>query len=232
MRSAGDAGYHEVLPGSACCAHHGVKSEGLSGAGVESRPARRGKLFDEEERQRGVALIARMAAGDEGALREFYDIYSSTLYGIAMRMMRNEPEAEDVVQDAFIHMWRKAGAFKGQLGSPFSWAVMIVRHKGIDRIRARQRVERTVERVKEEYGDAWDIDDASESEPVFREQRAIVRAALWRLPEEQRAALDMAFFSGLTHEEIAANTGTPLGTIKARIRRGMGRMRELVMEAR
>src|SRR5271166_3906794 len=102
--------------------------------------------------------------------------------------------------------------------------------KAIDRIRSRQRVARIVERAKVELSLFAEADERSADEPVFSEQRAVVRAALAQIPQEQRLAIELAFFNGLTHEEIAAQLATPLGTIKARIRRGMIRMRDLVME--
>ena len=184
------------------------------------------------ERQRAVELIERMAAGDEAALADFYQRFAPTLYGLAMKMLDDEKEAEDVLQEGFIYLWRKAAAYNPQLGSPFSWAVMIVRHKAIDRIRSRRRAERIVDRAMVEFSHFAETDERSADEPVFGEQRAIVRAALAQMPVEQRQALELAFFSGLTHEEIAAHLATPLGTIKARIRRGLIRMRDFVREAR
>ena len=184
------------------------------------------------ERQRAVELIERMAAGDEAALADFYQRFAPTLYGLAMKMLDDEKEAEDVLQEGFIYLWRKAAAYNPQLGSPFSWAVMIVRHKAIDRIRSRRRAERIVDRAMAEFRHFAETDERSADEPVFSEQRAIVRAALAHMPGEQRQALELAFFSGLTHEEIATHLATPLGTIKARIRRGLIRMRDFVREAR
>ncbi len=189
-------------------------------------------LPDDAERQLGVELLARIGAGDEAALASFYDRYSPTFYGIALRMMRDEKEAEDVLQEAFVYLWRRAASYDAQLSSPSTWAVMILRNKAIDRLRSRQRIERIVARATAEFCHHADTDERSAEEPLFRERRGIVRAALAALPAEQRQALELAFFSGLTHDEIAAQLATPLGTIKARIRRGLLRMRDQVMEAR
>jgi RNA polymerase sigma-70 factor, ECF subfamily len=186
----------------------------------------------DSESQPAVELIERMAAGDELALADFYQSFAPTLYGLAMKMLEDEKEAEDVLQEGFIYIWRKAASYNPQLSSPFSWAVMIVRHKAIDRIRSRRRVERIVDRAMVEFSHFAETDERSADEPVLSEQRAIVRAALAHMPSEQRQALELAFFSGLTHEEIAAHLATPLGTIKARIRRGLIRMRDFVREAR
>ena len=151
---------------------------------------------------------------------------------VVLKMIKDEKEAEDVLQEGFIYIWRKAAAYNPQLNSPFGWAVMILRNKAIDRIRSRRRVERIIERVTVEFSHFADADERSADEPVFGEQRAIVRAGLAHIPEEQRQAIELAFFSGLTHEEIAAHLALPLGTIKARIRRGLIRMRDLVKGTR
>ena len=187
---------------------------------------------DDPERQYAVDLLARMGGGDEAALAEFYDRLSPTLYGLALKMMKDVKESEDVLQDAFISIWRKAGTYNSQLSSPSSWAIMILRNKAIDHLRSRQRVEKIVERATAEFSHFADADEHSADEPFFREQRAIVRSALAQLPGEQRQALELAFFSGLTHEEIAGQLAMPLGTIKARIRRGLIQMRALASEAR
>jgi RNA polymerase sigma-70 factor (ECF subfamily) len=175
-------------------------------------------------------MIEGMAVGDEAALAAFYQRFAPTLYGLALKMMKNEKEAEDVLQEGFVYIWRKAAAYNPQLNSPFSWAVMIVRNKAIDRIRSLHRFARIIERATVEFLHCAEADERSADEPMFSEQRAIVRDALAQIPQEQRQAIELAFFSGFTHEEIAAQLATPLGTIKARIRRGMLRMRELVME--
>jgi len=200
----------------------------------ESAEPRRERMIplDDPARQRGVDLITRMAAGDQQALAEFYDTHSVTLYSLALKMTKDEKEAEDAVQDAIIYIWRKAGTYDSQLSSPFSWVVMILRNKAIDRIRSRHRVERIVERATAEWLPLLASEDESADETVSREQRTLVRTALKRLPDEQRQAVELAFFSGLTHEEIAAHLATPLGTIKARIRRGLLRLRNLVSGAR
>lgn len=184
------------------------------------------------ERKLIEELIGRMAAGNQGALADFYDRFSSTLYGLAVRILKDEMESEDVLQDAFIYIWNKAATYNPQLSSPFSWSVMIVRNKAIDRLRKRQRLEKIAERAAAESCLAADFDAESAEEPFFREQRGIVRSALNRLPEEQRQALNLAFFGGLTHEEIAKHLDTPAGTIKSRIRRGLIGLRDQVEAAR
>jgi len=190
--------------------------------GAETSVDRPGDL----ERRRDVALIGKISQGDQAALAEFYDRYASSLYGVAVKILSDFRDAEDTLQDALVSIWRRAASYQSQLSSPFSWAVMIVRNKAIDRIRARLRTGRAAERLTNESNDLLEIDDRSAEEPTLRELRLIARKALSDLPEEQREALELAFFSGLTHEEVADRLGLPLGTVKARIRRGLIRMRK------
>jgi RNA polymerase sigma-70 factor (ECF subfamily) len=186
----------------------------------------------DSERREIEALIKRMSAGDQSALAAFYDRFSPTLFGLALRMLKDETGSEDVLQEAFVCMWNKAATYNPELNGPFSWAVMIVRNKAIDRLRSRYRVEKIVELATAEFSHTLDFDARSAEEPFFREQRELVRAALAKLPEEQRQAINLAFFGGLTHEEIAAHLKTPAGTIKSRIRRGLLKLRDLMAEAR
>jgi RNA polymerase sigma-70 factor, ECF subfamily len=182
-------------------------------------------------RQRGVELIRQIAAGEEAALADLYELFAPMLFGLALRMMKDRKEAEDVLQEGFLYIWRKAVAYKPELSGPFSWTVRIVRNKAIDHLRSLRREQRFFERATVDFGHFSDVDERSAEEPVFGEQRAIVRAALAQIPAEQRQAIELAFFDGLTHEEIAAQLDTPLGTIKARIRRGLIRLRNSIIEA-
>ena len=178
------------------------------------------------ERQRDVELLARVAQGDEQAFAQFYRRSADGLYGMALKMMNDSGEAQDVLQDGFSYMWKKAGTYDPARSSPFTWAVMIVRNKAIDRLRSRQRQARIVEKATAEFLHFAEADDASAREPVRREQCAEVRAALAEIPVEQKQVVELAFFGGLTHEQIAARLATPLGTIKARIRRGLLKLRD------
>ena len=175
-------------------------------------------------------LLRRIAERDLSALAEFYDQTSTPLYSIALRILGEASEAEEVIQDVFVQIWEKASIFDATLGSPFHWALSITRHRSIDRLRARQRRARLVEDLQQ---DAWaDIpQQAGSSVPAFdTDDAASVRSALTNLPPEQRQAIEMAFFAGKTHQEIARDLGEPVGTIKARIRRGMLKMRDTLRE--
>jgi RNA polymerase sigma-70 factor, ECF subfamily len=187
---------------------------------------------EEAENQFQTNLLRQIAAGDEAAFSSFYERVAPPLYGLALRMMNDAKEAEDVLQEGFAYIWRRASQFDPNRSSPFAWSVMIVRNKAIDKLRSRARVEKLREKVVSETGYFTSVDDRSEHEPAFREQSAQVRDALTRIAPEQRQALELAFFGGLTHEQIAEHLQAPLGTVKARIRRGLLRMREFVYENR
>lgn len=178
------------------------------------------------EREVELELLARVAHGDEAAFAQFYDLMANPLYALALRMMNDTREAEDVVQEGFAYIWRRAATYDSARSSPFTWAVMIIRNKAIDRLRIRQRQARLLEKVTLEAGDGLDFDGSSADEPVRREQCLQVRAALQRIPGEQLEAVELAFFGGLTHEQIAQRLDAPLGTVKARIRRGLLRLRD------
>jgi RNA polymerase sigma-70 factor (ECF subfamily) len=186
------------------------------------------RLADDPESKFEASLISRIADGDESAFATFYQRLSSSLYGMAYRMMNDAKEAEDVLQEGFTYIWRRAGSFDPARSTAFAWAVMIVRNKAIDRLRVRQRGERLRERAEQSF--VLERDETSAEEPTLRERSAIVRSALQQIPQEQREALELAFFGGLTHEEIADRLTTPLGTIKARIRRGLLKLRDHLHE--
>jgi RNA polymerase sigma-70 factor (ECF subfamily) len=186
---------------------------------------------EEAESQYHIDLLRQIASGDDAAFATLYERLAPALYGLALRMMNDAKEAEDVLQEGFTYIWRKASQFDPNRSSAFAWSVMIVRNKAIDKLRSRARVEKLRE-VVTERGFFATVDDRSEHEPAFREQSAQVREALTKIAPEQRQALELAFFGGLTHEQIAERLQAPLGTVKARIRRGLLRMREFVYETR
>jgi RNA polymerase sigma-70 factor (ECF subfamily) len=172
-----------------------------------------------------VALLSAIAARDEVALAQLYDRYRAILFGLLMRILNNREEAEDVLQEVFMQVWRKAEDFDENRGRPFTWLVTLARSRGIDRLRtlaARERVaEAGAREPSEEISDA--VTDAFKSE-----QRGLVNDALAKLPDEQKRPIMLAYFEGLTQSEIATSLGAPLGTVKTRMRSGMIRLRELL----
>ena len=170
-----------------------------------------------------VKLLKAVAAKDEAALAQLYDRYRTILFGLLIRILNNREEAEDVLQEVFLQVWRKAGDFDENRGRPFTWLVTLGRSRGIDRLRtlaARDRVaEAGAKEAVEDFSDA--ATDAFKSE-----QRGLVNKALAQLPDEQKRPLMLAYFDGLTQSEIATRLGAPLGTVKTRMRTGLMNLRE------
>ena len=176
-------------------------------------------------------LMARIAQGDQVAFSALYDRLSGPLFSLAFKMLGNAAEAEDALQEVCLQIWRRAAAYDSSQSSVFSWAVLLTRGKVIDRLRARGRRARVISASIEDEGNLIDPTDASTAETAAdnmnrNEEATRVRTVLGGLPPDQRQAIEMAFFSELTHHEIAAQLNQPLGTIKARIRRGMLRLRD------
>jgi RNA polymerase sigma-70 factor, ECF subfamily len=173
-------------------------------------------------------LLYRMADGDESALAELYDRWSPRVHTVAFWILKDADEAEDVVEETYWQAWRTAGEFDRRRSSAPTWIVMIARSRALDRLRARRRrVEHTTQAVastllEESSGHS----EVVTHQPEIEETHRRLGGALAALPEEQRQALELAFFQGLTHGEIAAQTATPLGTIKTRIRLAMQKLRE------
>ncbi|HEY5035727.1 MAG TPA: sigma-70 family RNA polymerase sigma factor [Chthoniobacterales bacterium] len=177
-----------------------------------------------------VELMRKMIGGDNQAFAVFYDRFAPGLFSMIYAILRDQKESEDVLQEAFVQMWKRTASYDARRSSLFTWAVMISRHKAIDRLRSRQRQSRLAEAV------ATETDEMSMSAPADRadnvlarnDERERVRAALAQLGEAQREALDLAFFAGMTQTQISEKLGAPLGTVKARIRRGLLALRELM----
>lgn len=174
-------------------------------------------------------LMARVASLDRAAFGQIYDRYAGLLFSVALRVLRHDKDAEDVVQEVFLQIWNKAASYDSALGQPSSWFVTMVRHRAIDRLRSVRRRYEVVHEISE--ADPEHMDSASWLPEVEGAERSIaVKSALQKLPAEQRESIEFAFFGGLTHEEIAARLAQPLGTIKARIRRGMLKLRDSLEE--
>lgn len=174
-------------------------------------------------------LFSRTAKGDHASLAELHDRYSGILLATAFRVLNNAKDAEEVVQEAFVQIWEKASVYDVRRGKPLTWAMTLTRNKAIDRLRRVQRRRRLQEEIEEE-AQIWDrmSETDSSDEAVAHETRALVRSAVIQLSDDQRRAIELAFFSGLTQQEIAQRLHEPLGTVKARIRRGMMRLRQII----
>ena len=161
-----------------------------------------------------MRLVARIRAGDQQAMSELYDRYARVVYAVALRVLQDAGAAEDVLQDVFLQLWRNPDAFDASRGSLAAWLAVIARHRSIDRLRKR-RPETNIEDCVIAGGP--DLREEAEQKLVIEK----VRGVLAEMNPEQRKLLEMAFFQGLTHTEIAEKTGQPLGTIKTRIRTGL-----------
>jgi RNA polymerase sigma-70 factor, ECF subfamily len=179
----------------------------------------------EKARADDVELLHAVARGDEAALAHLYDRYRVILFGLLVRILGSREEAEDVLQDVFIQVWRRAKDYNQERGKPFTWLVTLARSRAIDRLRllgARQRLaEASTKDQPEEISDAL-------TDTIQSGQREVIQRALATLPEEQRQALQLAYYDGLTQSEIASQLNTPLGTVKTRMRSGMTKLRGLL----
>ena len=173
-----------------------------------------------------AALIKRAAAGDQQAVSELYDATSRLVYGLVLRILGDEGAAEEVLLDVYMQVWRQAGTYDAGRGSPLAWLATIARSRAIDRLRAgRQEWQRarSLETVSQ-----LSTGESLEEAAYVTELRGVVRGALDTLSAEQREALELAYYGGLSHSEIAERLGQPLGTIKTRIRLGMMKLRALL----
>jgi len=167
-----------------------------------------------------------VAAGDPRAFSRLYDRFSTLVFSLAVKILRDSAAAEDLVQEVFVQIWERASCYNPRLGRPVTWVVTLARNRAIDRLRATQRGQRLVDTAAQEHALTERLAAGSHEEVVCKETGQLVHAALKQLPPEQRRAIEMAFFGGLTQTEIADDLCLPLGTVKARIRRGMMQMRD------
>ena len=171
------------------------------------------------------ALVALVARGEDDALAALYDRFGRTAYGLALRVVRDATLAEDVVQEAFLSLWRSAGRFVPERSRAGTWLLTLVHRRAVDLVR---REERRRSEPIESAPEAAD-DDAAEA-PWLRLERERVQAALARLPDAQREAIELAYYGGFTQAELADRLGQPLGTIKSRMFAGLARLGELLQD--
>jgi RNA polymerase sigma-70 factor (ECF subfamily) len=178
------------------------------------------------------SALGRVAAGELDALEELYDRHRTMAYSIALRITADPALAEDVVQDAFLGAWRNAGRYDAGRGSVRTWLLSIVHHRAIDALRRRRPTSELPEDA-----DAAPAPEALRLPDIWPEvaaglDRDAVRGALRTLSDVQREAIELAYFGGLTQQEIAERTGTPLGTVKSRVRLGLLALREVLISRR
>jgi RNA polymerase sigma-70 factor (ECF subfamily) len=184
-----------------------------------------------DDRAVELDLLARITRRERAAFEQLYTRYSNILYATAMKFLKEDADAQDVVQDVFIQIWDKAKLYDPAKGKPLTWALTMTRNRSIDRIRAIQR--RT--RLRDDFEKETVADESAGIREALSgvdasERTQILREAVARLSPEQRKVIDLAFFGGLTQSEIADRLGEPLGTVKARARRGLMKLKELLGE--
>jgi RNA polymerase sigma-70 factor, ECF subfamily len=172
--------------------------------------------------------VSQIAQGSQDALTELYDSTNRIVYGLALRILGDSPSAEEILFEVYLQVWRTAKNFDPNRGKVTSWLVSMTRSRAIDALRARQARGANVIQSLDEISDLQDRRSGPEGHSVQRSREQVIRKSLAELPADQRNAIELAYFSGLTHGEIAARTGLPLGTVKTRIRSGMVRLRELL----
>ena len=182
---------------------------------------------DVARNQDWVAQIEQIATGDQLALAQFYDVTNRLAFGLVLRILGDRSSAEEVVLDVYTQVWRQAGNYSRERGTPLAWLLTIARTRALDRLRSgRQEMQR--KESLEVVADARSLAASPEETAVSNEHQRLVRHALAALPIEQRQIIELAYFSGLSHSEIAAHLGQPLGTVKTRTRLGMIKLKELL----
>jgi len=172
-------------------------------------------------------LMARVVAGDEAAFSNLYRQLSPGLFSMIYQILQDQKESEDVLQEAFVQMWKKASTYDPERSALFTWAVMISRNKAIDRLRGRQRRTRLAEDAASELSiSTARFESGADVLSSQSEERKRIREAMSTLPARQREAIELAFFTDMTQAEVSAKLSEPLGTIKARIRRGLLSLRD------
>jgi RNA polymerase sigma-70 factor, ECF subfamily len=178
-----------------------------------------------------IDAIRRVAGGDADALAQLYDRHSRIVYSLAFRVLGDGSDAEEIVQDVFAQVWRQAARYDTTRGAVVAWMLMMTRSRAIDRIRAKRGLPPVAPDSWKGLTEMVDPAQGPELTTLSAEQVGRVRDALGTLPLPQRMAIQLAFYEGLTHIEIAERLAEPLGTVKTRIRLGLLKLRDAVLEA-
>ncbi len=184
----------------------------------------------DEDRSADQLALAGLARGDETALASLYDRHATGVYSLALRILQDVGDAEDIVQEVFTQAWRQASRYDARRGAVVAWLLTMARTRAIDRLRARRT--RTQDVIDDDVAEVSDPVALQDAMLLSGEQVSRVRAALSQLPVLQRVALELAYYDGLTHAEIAARLEEPLGTVKTRIRSAMLKLRDALEGAR
>lgn len=174
-------------------------------------------------------LLEKIACGDQQALAELYDRFSGLLMALARRILGGDGEAEEILQEVFLQVWKQAGRYDSGRSSVSTWLVLITRSRSIDRLRSQQVKDRTLGQLRQEKPDRHTSPEGPRS-VLYGERRRRLREEMARLPNEQREVLELAFYRGMTQSEIADTTGIPLGTVKTRTLLAMKKLRKALAD--
>ena len=174
-----------------------------------------------------ASLIKRVADGDQSALTLLYDSTSRLVFGLVLRVVTDRATAEEVLLDVYTQVWRQASTYDSKRGAPLAWMMTIARTRGIDRLRSGKHEHQYKESL-DAIGEVAATTASPEADTVSSERRQLVRTALDSLSVEQREVIELAYYSGLSHSEIALQLGQPLGTVKTRTRLGMMKLRDML----
>jgi RNA polymerase sigma-70 factor (ECF subfamily) len=174
------------------------------------------------------ALVREVADGSGDAVAALYDKYGATIYGLALRVLGQPDAAEEVTQDVFAQVWRDARRYDPSRATVAGWMVMLTRARAIDRLRARRARPDHAATAEPTHGTLMSTERTPESATMTNEDARLIKRALEALPDQLRSLIELAYYEGLTHSEIAARTGIPLGTVKTRIRNAMGSLRSVL----
>jgi RNA polymerase sigma-70 factor (ECF subfamily) len=172
-----------------------------------------------------VALIKRVAEGDNYALNQLYDSTNRLVFGLVLRILNDRSTAEEVLLDVYTQVWRQAALYDRSRGAPLAWMITIARSRAIDRLRSGRMEQQTKESI-DAVGELRATSISPEESTFSSERRQLIHTALDALSPEQREVIELAYYSGLSHTEIAAKLNQPLGTVKTRTRLGMMKLRE------
>ncbi|MEO8485316.1 MAG: sigma-70 family RNA polymerase sigma factor [Betaproteobacteria bacterium] len=178
-------------------------------------------------------LVARVALGDRAAFRTLYEATAPSLLGVALRILRDRGRAEDVIQDAFVNVWHRAGSYRETAGAPMTWLTAIVRNRALDAMRSESRHEASS--LTDDEDAMADIEDDRPDALALLTQAAdalAIRACLATIDGSQRQCLALAYYRGLSHSEMAAHLGSPIGSVKVWLRRGLEKLRRCLERAK
>ena len=184
-----------------------------------------GPVVSSDREKRWQSYLGGIALGRAESLSLLYDESAASLLGLALRIMKNQADAEEIMLDVFEQVWRTAHSFDPTRGSVWRWLTVLVRSRALDRLRTASAKR---DRAQLSAVEDWELvsrEPLPDTATIFNQERILIQGALRLLPGEQRQAVELAYFSGLTHVEIASELGVPLGTIKTRIRSAMDKLR-------